>query len=168
MSITSHVIDDIIRREGDKYTDIPDDRGGPTKYGVTITSLSEYRGHPVTADDIKALTEGEARALFQALYITKPNFAPIKDDALRDLVIDCGIQYGRGRTSKWVQQIIGADPDGRFGPMSLRAIEARPPAQVYRDLLKRRFKWIGEIISADLSQGKFAEGWNVRAAEFII
>ena len=36
-----HIIKEIIRREGG-YVNHPNDRGGPTKYGVTHKTLSRY------------------------------------------------------------------------------------------------------------------------------
>ena len=41
------LISDIIRREGG-YVNHPDDRGGPTNYGITQATLSEWRRQPVT------------------------------------------------------------------------------------------------------------------------
>ena len=40
----SEIISAILVREGGgRYTDVPADRGGPTKYGITQAALAEYR-----------------------------------------------------------------------------------------------------------------------------
>ncbi len=67
------IIDAILEREGDTYTNHPKDRGGPTKYGITRATLSAWRGVSVTAKDVKALTEERStRHLRQPLYHTPP------------------------------------------------------------------------------------------------
>jgi lysozyme family protein len=58
------IIDDIIRREGGAV-DHPSDRGGQTKYGITKATLSEYRGRQVSGVELFALTEQEAREIYQ-------------------------------------------------------------------------------------------------------
>ena len=63
------VIADVLRREGSKFTDDPHDRGGPTRFGITVKALCEYRRAvggfvPKTVDEIreaiKSLTKAEA------------------------------------------------------------------------------------------------------------
>nr|WP_222532573.1 glycosyl hydrolase 108 family protein [Azospirillum sp. 412522] len=45
---TEAIIDTILRREGwPRYTDRPSDRGGPTKGGITLATLTNWRKRPV-------------------------------------------------------------------------------------------------------------------------
>ena len=51
------LITEIMKAEGwDKYTNDPADRGGPTKWGITLKAWSEYHGLDLTAEDIQAIT----------------------------------------------------------------------------------------------------------------
>ncbi len=45
------------------YVDHPADKGGPTNMGITLNTLARWRGHAVTAADVKALTRAEARQI---------------------------------------------------------------------------------------------------------
>lgn len=56
------MIDDIIRREGE-YVDHPNDRGGPTKYGITQKTLSQYLGYAAVKSDVQNLDIEVARAI---------------------------------------------------------------------------------------------------------
>ena len=74
------IIAAIIRREGG-FVDHAADRGGPTKYGITLAVLAAWRGKAVYGADVQALTQEEARRIYQAHYLTP--FAAIKNDRER-------------------------------------------------------------------------------------
>jgi lysozyme family protein len=101
------IIDTILRREGwPRYTDRPSDRGGPTKGGITLATLTSWRKRPVTAADVAALDEDEVRAIYRARYIADPGFAGITDDTLRALVIDSGVIHNTSRAGTWLQDAV--------------------------------------------------------------
>lgn len=160
------IIDDILRREGSDYTNHPADRGGPTKFGITLGKLTEVRGH-ATAANVEALTEAEARAIYEQEYIVKPGFAGIKDDSLRELVVDTGVNSGPSRAARWLQEAAGETADGRIGPKTLAAVNAMDAAALYRKVLASRVRFIGRLIADDPKQAVFAAGWANRLAEFV-
>lgn len=140
-------IDAIMVREGD-FVDNPDDRGGATKYGVTLQTLSDWRGRPVTRADVKALTETEARAIYRKNYIEKPGFDKITDVRLFNLVIDCAVNHGVERARNWYSEL----------PRDSTA---------YVKLLGKRIRFYGQIITKSPSQAIFANGWLNRVSEFV-
>lgn len=167
------IIDGILRREGAEYTNLPADRGGPTKYGVTLKTLAQARGQAVTADDVRMLTEAEARDVYRLLFIRQPGFDRIADPAVRELVIDTGVNHGQGRAARWLQETINRrfggklKVDGACGPATLAAVNAAPPRALFAALLARRIAGYADLVQNDRSQLVFLEGWNARAAEFI-
>ncbi len=87
------VIDDILKAEGG-WTDRAEDRGGATNFGITLPTLSDWLGRPATVEDLKALTEEDARALYADRYIIKPGFSLIGSERLMSIVVDSAVNHG--------------------------------------------------------------------------
>ena len=162
----SNIIDDIIRREGG-YVDHPADRGGPTKFGITQETLSTWRQRPVQAGDVQALSEYEARRIYQRRYLEQPKFDCIHDGPLRELVVDCGVNHGPRRAARWLQDAAGVAPDGVVGPVTLEAVNGGFASRIFYSVISQRIQFYGALISRDPSQAVFAEGWMRRVAEFL-
>ena len=160
------MIDEILRREGG-FVDHPNDRGGPTHHGITQATLARYRGKPVTVDDVRNLTEAEARHIYRNDYFTSIQLHRIRDPYVACLAFDCSVNHGPQRAVRWLQQIVGVVDDGILGDATEVAINSHEPVRLYQKLLARRIVFYGEIISRDHSQAVFALGWLRRAAEFV-
>ncbi|MGQ9367685.1 glycoside hydrolase family 108 protein [Azospirillum sp. ST 5-10] len=174
------LLGEILRREGwPKYTDHPADRGGPTKGGITIPTLSRWRGRPCTADDIRRIEEDEVRAIYRQMYVIEPGYAGIADDQLRCLVVDSAVLYGSDDASPWLQQAandLGAalKVDGAVGPKTLAAVNALPADPLVLRVCAYRLRKMGRVITDDaLRRGRTADqslnaaGWSNRLAEFL-
>lgn len=101
------------------------DPGGPTKYGVTQATLAEWRGKAVTAEDVKALTVDEAKAIAVASFwnVVQGDELP---GGLDIEVADMAYHSGPARAAKTLQRIVGAEVDGYIGPETLKAVRAEP------------------------------------------
>lgn len=162
------VVDDIIRREGSTYSDRGADRGGPTKFGVTLEALRAWRNVEVTAADVEAMKEDEAREIYMAVYIARPRFCDIADEALRNLVIDSGVNSGTGTAAKWLQGAAGGiKVDGSVGTKTLALVNALPPRALYYRVLAARLRFEGALITRHSDQAANAAGWANRLAEFV-
>ncbi len=102
------ILDEIIRREGG-YVNHPDDRGGPTKFGITAQTLGAWRklGRPATAAEVQALTETEAMAIYRQQYITGPGFDAVTHPGLLHLLVDTAVHSGPKRAVQWLQAALG-------------------------------------------------------------
>lgn len=175
----STIIEDLLRREGDKFTNRAADRGGPTRWGVTLAKLSEWRGRPCTALDVEQLTEQEARELYREEFIVRPGFLSIENEAVRALAVDCGVNHGVSRAVKLLQEGAHVFTDGIFGPNTKAAVNRITAAVLYRNVVAARVVLYGDIIAHDPElknavaagftklQALNAGGWLRRAAEFI-
>jgi len=161
------IITDILRAEGwDTYTDRPNDRGGPTKWGITLKTLSSWRGHECTAQDVKDLGEIEARAIYEADYVIGPRFDALPK-LLAPMLVDCGVNHGTSRAAKWLQLAVDTTPDGRIGPKTLQAVEAANPVAIYLKVCATRVSFYGKLVTDDPTQAENAHGWNNRAAKWL-
>lgn len=161
------ILDDLIRREGSAYTDHPRDKGGPTKYGITLTTLREERGPSTMPVDVMTLTENDARDIYRRRYVRRPGFEMVTDDRLRALLVDYGVNSGPKRAVIALQRAVGADPDGTLGAETMEKLAEADPAQVYKDVLKARMLLYANIVIGDPSQLVFLRGWINRAMEFL-
>lgn len=171
MSRVESTIDKIIRREGSKYTNRPNDRGGPTKYGITLATLRDYRRRqgrigPVTAWDVQVLTEAEARAIYADIYVKPYEF--VRSVKLRELLIDAAVQHWHDDPAKWLQESLGVKVDGKIGPITRRAVDLADQEKLYRQVLAKRIQYYGELITKDHKQAENAWGWMNRVSEFVM
>ena len=163
---TKDIIDEIIKREGG-YVDHPADRGGATKYGITLSTLTAYRSRTVTTEEMKSLEREEAYAIYHDEYLVKPSLGKVNSISLRALALDCAVQHGPARAIRWLQGIAGVPADGIIGPQSIDAINRLDSDVLYKKMVAERCRFYGRIITNDPTQAVFAAGWANRLAEFI-
>lgn len=161
-------IEEIIDREGGgKFTDIPQDRGGPTRFGITLPALTDWLGRKATVDDLKTMTRNDAHELYRELYLKRPGFGVIGSQSLLSLVLDMAVNHGVTMATKLLQRAVGIRDDGVFGPVTKQAVAQADFNGLYRRLCAERVRFRGRIISGDPSQAIFAAGWANRDAIFI-
>ncbi|HYF88963.1 glycoside hydrolase family 108 protein [Azospirillum sp.] len=171
--LIDRIIDETLRREGwPRYTDHPADRGGPTKGGITLATLTRWRGRPCIARDVEALDEAEVRLIYRTRYVLAPGYGGIKDPQLQALVVDCAVLYGEDDASPWLQQAasdLGAaiKVDGKVGPKTIAAVNALDPGKLRHRICAARLRKMGRVITDKPSQAAFAAGWSNRLAEFV-
>jgi len=163
------IITDVMKAEGwDRYTDHPADKGGPTKWGITLDAWQEACGDPsLTGTDVRKITETQARAFYRGRYVLAPAFDKTHP-LLMPLLVDCGVNHGPARASKWFQKAVGVRQDGKIGPQTLAAAAEIPVTATYLNVCAYRFRFYGAIVGRDHSQAVFASGWNNRGAKFLI
>lgn len=159
------ILKDILLKEGG-FVDHPEDHGGPTARGITMDTLSDWRGKPVTAEDMKLLAEDEALAIYRDRYVVQPGFAELPDP-LRGLVVDSAVNHGVSRVTHWIQRALGVPEDGIMGGETRDAIVSADPKELYRKVLASRVRSYGRLVTDNPRQAVFAAGWLSRAASFI-
>jgi lysozyme family protein len=129
------IIEGVVARESEKYTNDPNDAGGPTKYGITLRTLSRYRKFPMTAADVQALTRSEAVTIYRWVFVEDPGFDKLLPfaKAIAEKLIDQGVLCNPLRASEWLQRALNAfnrqakdypdvKVDGDCGPATQRAL----------------------------------------------
>src|SRR6185437_8422105 len=81
------------------YTNHPSDPGGPTNFGITIYDYRKYVKPNATAADMRAMTVGEAKAIYRKRYwdAQRCDELPAGVDYS---VFDYGVNSGIGRSGK--------------------------------------------------------------------
>ena len=164
------VIEDVIEREGG-YVDHPDDRGGPTKFGITQRTLGEHHGASATKDDVSSLTRAGAKQIYRQRYWYEPGFDALPGEGMAALMVealfDTGVHSGPGRAVRLLQRSLGTKEDGIIGPVTESSLAGMSPDQALSRFLTHRAMFLGELIGQDQSQRSFRAGWANRVAEFV-
>ena len=160
------MLDRIIAAEGG-YVDDADDAGGATNFGITQATLRAWRGHDVTKDDVKSLTQNEARSIYASEYLTKPGYDAIASEDLRAALLDCAVQFGPARATEWLQNALGVPPDGKVGPQTILAMTHANYRSIIIKIMAQRIRRRGRRITDQPSQARFAAGWAARDAALL-
>lgn len=136
------------------YVNHPDDPGGATNMGITLRTLSEWRGKPVTPADVKALERSEAEAIYRARY-----WKSVKADQLPRgvdlLLFDGAVNSGPTTAARWLQKVLRVSADGAIGPLTLAAATKADRLRLIEDVAWQRVAYL-----TDLSGFRsFGAGW---------
>jgi lysozyme family protein len=149
----------ILHHEGG-FVNHPADPGGMTNLGVTKRVWEEWIGHEVDEKEMRGLTPEKVSPMYRAKYWDK-----IKGDDLPAgvdyIVFDAAINSGPGRAAKWLQQAVGAVPDGAIGPGTLRAVNAMPAPDIVEKYQQIRLAFLQALPTWDT----FGRGWGRRVQE---
>jgi lysozyme family protein len=167
------MIDDVIRREGG-YVDHPQDRGGPTNFGVTQATLSRHLGRPASADEVRRLTRTVAAEIYRREYYEAPAIDALPA-RIQAFVFDAAVNHGPGRAIRFLQQVCDAAgfgplaADGQCGPRTRQAAADADRAMgdwLLAALVEERRNFYLALVERDPGQRVFLRGWLNRLAEF--
>lgn len=158
------IIDGIIAREGG-YVDHPDDAGGPTKFGITLSTLATSRNFAVDASDVEHLSIDEARAIYRKRYLEDSGIWKIAGEELRARVLDAAVNHGPGNAIKMLQRAIGVTADGAIGAVTLTALPHLDQWKMIDRFTGQRCKFYGDYIQNHPEQKVFAAGWFHRLGD---
>lgn len=152
---------DILFRHEGGYSNHPNDKGGPTNWGITHIDLAKWKGKKsVTPAEVKALTKAEAKLIYKAFYWDK-----LRCDELPSgvdyLIYDMGINAGLSRGIKIAQKVVGVPEDGKLGPVTMAAIKKMNPVEFIDKYSEERRKHYRSLSTFDV----FGRGWLRRVDE---
>lgn len=146
----------VLRHEGG-FVNHPADPGGATKFGITLNTLSRARGRPASVEDVRRLTEAEAAAIYRRLY-----WEPLRPDELPGglalALFDFAVHSGPARALRVLQGLLGVEPDGLMGPLTLNAARTADPVGTIRRLTRARLAGLTRLAAWPV----FGAGWRRR------
>lgn len=150
------------------YVNARTDRGGPTKYGITLGTLELAWGRKLTADDVKRLTLKQAASIYRSMYWNQIG-GDLLPAGLDYMTFDYGVNSGQTRAVKYLQKVLAANGsyrmaiDGHMGPGTLTAIKNYPGGIItlLHDYTEERMRFLRQIKGP---QGFSANGrgWTIR------
>jgi len=142
------------------YTNHPSDPGGPTNFGITIYDYRKYVKPNATADDVRAMKIGEAKAIYRAKYwdAQRCDELPAGVDYS---VFDYGVNSGTGRSGKVLRRVVGL-PDTTHAVTDevLRAVAKRDPKALVVAINDERLAFLMRLKTWPV----FGKGWGARVA----
>lgn len=157
--IKAHVL--IEKWEGG-FSNHPSDPGGATNFGITQAVLSDWRGHPVSVEDVRNLTREEARRIFYARYWRPMRLDEIPYPAAL-MSYNCGVNSGPKRGGIFLQRALNRQgaalsEDGAIGAKTIAAADTAGQVRLVSD-----FSAIYEEFYRSLSIWPvFGKGWMNR------
>lgn len=137
------------------YSDHPADPGGKTMYGVTeaVARAHGYRGA------MQALPKELARKIAKAEYWDAVRGDEL-DPELAYQLMDFAFNSGPERAIACLQRALGVGDDGEFGPVTMKAVLAKPAPVVIGRLAGQRLLFLANLGT----WGSFGKGWARRVA----
>jgi lysozyme family protein len=109
------------------YVNAKTDRGGPTKYGITIGTLSRFYGRQATVDEVKNLTLAVAEEIYRRFYWPMAGCDQLPA-GLDYAMFNTAVMSGPSRGVKILQIVLQAyglyneKIDGHFGPATMNGV----------------------------------------------
>lgn len=162
----------IVREGGDQYTNRSSDEGGPTKYGITLATLHDWRQMPVSADDVRDLSQEEAVRIYRNRYFSAW-YLEIPVEGVVEFLFDDGVNAGPGNSARHAQAVLqhwglydGAI-DGAFGSKSIDALhKVQNWGAFYYAVKAERLEMYLRQIGARPINAANAAGWANRSDQF--
>jgi lysozyme family protein len=141
------------------YSDHEADRGGSTKFGITQQTLAQFRGVPVSDDDVRDLTEEEAHRIYKKFYWDVMNLDSVKSEKIAEVLFDQAVNRGVVPVVKYMQQVLGLKADGKVGIVTITALNSAPEQLTCLLLIEKAQIEYVRIVERNPSQIVFLEGW---------
>jgi lysozyme family protein len=159
-------ISEVLLAEGG-YVDHPDDRGGPTNYGITQKTLSDFLGREATKEEVRSMTIDTVRQIYKSNYWDRLKLSFVIDSRLSNVIFDQAVNRGTRRVAEQIQKIVGVKQDGIIGPLTLKAINNMDSKKMLLNFIKQSQDAYVSIVTHNPSQLVFLSGWIKRTHKFL-
>lgn len=153
----------VLMHEGG-FVNHPKDPGGATNKGVTIATFRAYVKPNGTVEDLKNITDEQVATVYYRHYWAAVN-AQALPSGVDYAVFDFAVNSGPARAAKYLQAILGVEQDGRVGPKTIAAAQAKDARAVINGLCDARLAFLKRITSGGkLLWNTFGKGWDRRVS----
>jgi lysozyme family protein len=139
------------------YVNNPNDKGGPTKYGITQADMPGV--------DMSTISQIEAIAYYREHY-WKDLYSQINSQLVAEKLFDMGVLMGVGTAVKLLQVTIKNRmmivPDGVFGPQTLADVNLQRSDELLSCYRVTLLNHAVNIAGANPKDSEFIQGWITR------
>jgi lysozyme family protein len=160
--------------EGRVYENVAGDRGGPTKWGITIGRVADIKGVKLPksgtaaynrlVDDLKALSPDDIKEIYKRDYwdaVRGDDLPPGVDFA----VADFGLNSGPSRAAKYLCRCLGLKQSGTLNNEAIQAAKRTDTDDLVNTYCDARAEFLEGIVRLSPSQAKFRKGWLSRVRD---
>lgn len=152
------------------YVNSPNDRGGPTKFGITHKTLAAHRGvTSVTAAQVMELELSEAASIYRTSYWGQSG-GDVLPTGLDYAAFDFGVNSGPQTAVRKLQDVLreagvyAGKSDGWIGEGTLSGVEKYPGGvnELIRDYCAKRMQYLRSLTNKKTGFPKNGRGWTIR------
>lgn len=159
------VFEHVLLAEGKNFTNIKEDKGGPTKFGITQRTLSHYRGYTVSFQEVRDMKIEEAKEIYWQEFWDKMSLDVVPYFLIQTLLFDQGVNRGSTTAAREFQEVlakVSGHPlklDGKIGQKTVAAIKAVDQITLAQEYCFDMQDDYIAIMKKDPTQVKFIAGW---------
>ena len=152
----------MINEGGYQLTNDPRDRGGMTYAGISRRAHPDWPGWQLI--DRGATPSAQmVRDWYANEFWFSNRLDEVQHQLIAQSIFDFGVNAGLGTAAKLAQIVVGVTPDGRIGPVTLRALNAADPTVFSLAYTLAKIGRYRDIVQRDRTQMVFLLGWLNRA-----
>lgn len=163
----------VLKMEGfDIFTDIPEDKGGATKFGISIEFAKDTNDldlfdldndGQITKKDIILLTSERALEIYKEYFWDIAKLDDLTSDKKAfiffDAIVNHGLRNATGLAQKTLQDLgFNIVFDKAFGKNTFNALEQADEDEFVKIFLQKRKNFFNTIVKNNPSQRKFIKG----------
>lgn len=155
-----------LKNEGG-FVDHPKDPGGATNMGITQRTLANWRGVPVSKDDIKNLQLPEVSKIYEAKYWHLLKLHLVNRYPMALVMFDAGVLFGVAGSAFCAQGACGVKQDAIVGPMTLRALNQIDQNEFISKFHAALSHRIMRVVQKNPPSEVFKKGWYNRINKYL-
>ncbi len=145
------------------YSDVPDDRGGKTNYGIIESEYARWLGRPVTEADMRNLTKTVAKQIYFKWYWSPLHIERITAKNVAIALFDRAVLNGLTGCSRHVRVVLGYEEKSNGDSANfdglIAAVNKMDPITFVMKLADRCEAKHRRVVELDRSQARFLKGW---------
>ena len=158
-------LDKILKLEGG-YVNHPNDSGGCTNNGITLSTFKRYFGNDKTCEHLKNITKEQISKIYKEGFWDPCFGDEIKNSSVAHIFVDWAINSGIRTAVKEIQKIVGETTDGVMGNKTLNAINSFNQQKLFKKIKESRIAFYENLIKKNPSLKVFLKGWLNRLNEY--